>query len=262
LENDLVKSVIVTGAAQGIGYAIAERFLKDGARVMISDINETAIQEAQTKLSPMGEVEIFVGNVADRIDVHNLLAKTIGAFDKVDVLVNNAGIVHAADFLDLAEEDFDRVLSVNLKGVFLAGQAVCKHFVERVKQGEAPGCVINISSVNDTLALPGQIPYTVSKGAVKQLTRVMAVSLAPYGIRVNAIGPGSIKTEMLASVLSDKAAEKRILERTPMGRVGEPSEIASVAAFLASKDASYITGEVIYADGGRMPLGYSVQHDD
>lgn len=257
----MIKTVIVTGAAQGIGYAIAQRFLRDGARVMISDIDEAQLVSAQKELSQIGEVEAFVGSVAERIDVHNLLAQTIGAFGKVDVLVNNAGISHADNFLDLSEEDFDRVVSVNLKGVFMTSQAVAKHLVERVEHGENPGCIINISSVNDTLALPTQIPYTVSKGAVRQLTRVMALSLAPYGIRVNAIGPGSIKTNMLSTVLGDKAAEQKVLERIPMGRIGDPDEIASIAAFLASKDASYVTGEVIYADGGRMPLSYSVERN-
>lgn len=258
----MVKSVIVTGAGQGIGFAIAERFLKDGAQVMISDINEAAALEAQTKLSQIGEVEVYVGDVSDRIDIHNLLAETMSAFGKIDVLVNNAGVISSGEFLDITEEDFDRVMDINVKGMFLASQAVAKHFVKRVEDGDKPGCIINISSVNDTMVLPSQIAYTVSKGAVKQLTRVMAVTLAPYGIRVNGIGPGSIKTEMLASVLSDEASERRILERTPMGRIGDPAEIASVAAFLASKDANYVTGEIIYVDGGRMPLGYSMQLSD
>ena len=258
----MVKSVIVTGAAQGIGFAIAERFIKDGAQVMISDINEAKVLAAQNKLSPLGEVEVFVGNIGDRIDVHNLIAETLSAFGKIDLLVNNAGIVKAGEFLDITEEDFDQVMDVNIKGMFLASQAVAKHMVARVEEGKPAGSIINISSVNDSLVLPSQLTYTVSKGAVKQLTRVMAVSLAPYGIRVNGIGPGSIKTEMLATVLADNSAEKRILERTPLGRIGDPSEIASVSAFLASKDASYITGEIIYTDGGRMPLGYSMQLED
>jgi glucose 1-dehydrogenase len=172
--------------------------------------------------------------------------------------VNNAGIVHGADFLDIAEEDFDRVLNVNLKGSFLTGQAVARTMVEKVKNGGRPGTIVNMSSVNAVFAIANQVPYSVSKGGINQLTKVMALSLAPYGIRVNAIGPGSIMTEMLASVNADPAARNRILSRTPLGRIGEPSEIAAVAAFLASDDASYITGQTIYADGGRMPLNYTV----
>lgn len=258
----MLKSVIVTGAARGIGRAIAERFLKDNARVMITDINEKALLETQKELSQIGEVETFVGSVAERIDVHNLVAQTIGAFGQIDVLINNAGIVHKADFLEITEEDFDRVMSVNLKGVFLLSQAVAKHMVERVKNNEKPGCIINISSINDTLAIPSQIPYTVSKGAVRQLTRATALSLAPYGIRVNAIGPGSIKTSMLEDVMGDRQKEQKVLERTPLQRIGEASEIASVATFLASKAASFITGETIYADGGRLAQNYPVEVKD
>lgn len=255
----MLKSVIVTGGAKGIGRAIAERFLKDNARVMISDIDEKALLETQKELSQIGEVETFVGSVAERIDVHNLVAQTVSAFGQIDVLVNNAGIVHAADFLDITEEDFDHVLSVNLKGVFLLSQAVAKHMVERVKNGENAGCIINISSINDTLAIPNQIPYSVSKGAVKQLTRATALSLAPYGIRVNAIGPGSVKSDLLEDVLEDREKEQMILERTPLHRIGEDWEIASIATFLASKAASFITGQTIYADGGRLVQNYPVQ---
>jgi glucose 1-dehydrogenase len=179
-------------------------------------------------------------------------------FGDIDVLVNNAGIVHASEFLDLKEEDFDRVLRINLKGSFLCGQAVARHMVDKVEKGGSPGAIINLSSINALFGLPNQVPYSISKGGVNQLTRVMAVSLATYGIRVNAIGPGSINTEMLEAVNSDAASKQRMLSRTPLGRVGEPSEIAAIAAFLASNDASYITGQTIYADGGRLPLNYTV----
>jgi glucose 1-dehydrogenase len=179
-------------------------------------------------------------------------------FGEIDIRVNNAGIVHSADFLDIEEADFDRVMRVNLKGSFLCGQAVARHLTAKVKKGGEPGAIVNMSSINDTFAIANQVPYSISKGGVSQLTKVMALSLAPYGIRVNAIGPGSIMTDMLSAVANDKEAKKRILSRTPLGRIGEPSEIASVAAFLASDDASYITGQTIYADGGRLPLNYTV----
>jgi len=130
--------------------------------------------------------------------------------------------------------------------------------VEQVKAGGAPGAIVNMSSINAVLAIANQVPYSASKGGVGQLTKVMALSLAPYGIRVNAIGPGSIMTDMLASVATDRAARNRVLSRTPLGRVGDPSEIAGIAAFLASDDASYVTGQTIYADGGRLPLNYTV----
>jgi glucose 1-dehydrogenase len=130
--------------------------------------------------------------------------------------------------------------------------------VERVGEGGAPGAIVNMSSVNAVFAIANQVPYSISKGGINQLTKVMALALAPHGIRVNAIGPGSIATDMLGSVMDDAEARKRILSRTPLGRIGEPSEIASIAAFLVSDDASYITGQTIYADGGRLPLNYTV----
>ncbi|QPC88501.1 glucose 1-dehydrogenase [Mesorhizobium sp. NBSH29] len=252
------KSAVVTGAAGGIGYAIAERYLAEGAKVMIGDFDRARGEKAVKQLEGAGEVHFVETDVAKRAAIDGLLEAALKAFGTVDILVNNAGIVHGADFLDLEESDFDRVLNVNLKGSFLAGQAVARHMVERVKKGEKPGAIVNMSSVNAVFAIANQVPYSVSKGGINQLTKVMALSLAPYGIRVNAIGPGSIMTDMLASVNSDPAAKNRILSRTPMGRIGDPSEIASIAAFLASDDASYITGQTIYADGGRLPLNYTV----
>jgi glucose 1-dehydrogenase len=252
------KAAIVTGGASGIGYAIAEHFLGKGAKVAIADIDRDRGDKAVRELSKLGEIRFVKADVGNRADVDALLAAAIDAFGGVDILVNNAGIVHAADFLDISEEDFDRVLRVNLKGSFLTGQAVARHMVERVKAGGKPGAIVNMSSVNAVFAIANQVPYSVSKGGINQLTKVMALGLAPHGIRVNAIGPGSIMTEMLASVNADPAAKNRILSRTPLGRIGEPAEIASIAAFLASDGASYITGQTIYADGGRLPLNYTV----
>lgn len=252
------KNAIVTGGAQGIGLAIAERFMRDGASVIIADIDEAKGQAAAKSLSPLGKVRFVATDVGEKLDVHNLVAAATDALGDIDILVSNAGMVHGADFLDLKEEDFDRVLRVNLKGVFLTGQAVARHMVDRVKAGGPAGTIINMSSVNAVFAIPNQVPYSVSKGGVNQITKVMALSLAPYDIRVNAIGPGSIMTDLLAAVANDEAARKRILSRTPMGRIGDPSEIAAIAAFLASPDASYITGQTIYADGGRLPLNYTV----
>jgi NAD(P)-dependent dehydrogenase (short-subunit alcohol dehydrogenase family) len=201
----------------------------------------------------------FVGcDVGERLDVRNLITATVEAHGRIDVLINNAGIVAAADFLELKEEDFDRVLRVNLKGAFLAGQAVARQLVAQVEDGGQPGSIVNMSSINAVVGIPNQLPYSVSKGGMNQLTKVMALALAPHGIRVNAIGPGSIMTDMLAAVNSDEVARRRILSRTPMGRIGKPEEIASVAAFLASDDASYVTGQTVYVDGGRLGLNYTV----
>jgi NAD(P)-dependent dehydrogenase (short-subunit alcohol dehydrogenase family) len=252
------KTAIVTGAAGGIGYAIAERFLREGAKVTLADNDAAKGEKAAATLAALGPVRFARTDVGSAAEVGRLVEEAVAAFGEIDILVSNAGIVHGADFLDLEEADFDRVLRVNLKGVFLAGQAVAKRMVARVKAGGPAGAIINMSSVNAVFAIPNQVPYSVSKGGVNQLTKVMALSLAPYNIRVNAIGPGSIMTDILKAVADDEAAMGRILSRTPLGRVGDPAEIASIAAFLASDDASYITGQTIYADGGRLPLNYTV----
>jgi glucose 1-dehydrogenase len=252
------KVAIVTGGAKGIGRAIVERYLAEGASVMIADVDAAAGEAAVDALAESGPVAFMQTDVSDSAAVERLVAACEARFSKIDILVNNAGIVHKADFLDLAEADFDRVLRVNLKGAFLCGQAVARRMADAVKRGDAPGTIVNMSSVNAVFALPDQVGYSVSKGGLNQLTKTMALSLAPYGIRVNAIGPGSIMTELLAAVASDEGAKARILSRTPLGRIGDPSEIASVATFLASDDASYVTGQTIYADGGRLGLNYTV----
>jgi len=150
------------------------------------------------------------------------------------------------------------VLRVNLKGTFLMSQAAARHMVERVAAGGAPGSIINMSSVDAVFALADQVPYSASKAGINQLTKAMALSLAAHGIRVNAIGPGSISTEMLDLSVGDEEMRRRLLSRIPLGRFGDPREIAALAAFLASDEASYVTGEIIYADGGRLPLSLTV----
>ncbi|MBP0616236.1 SDR family NAD(P)-dependent oxidoreductase [Jiella mangrovi] len=250
---------IVTGGAKGIGYAIARRFLHDGAKVVIADSDEKAGNQAVEELADFGDVVAVGCNVAERLDVHNLLAAALDRFGDVDILVNNAGVVSKASFLELEEADFTRVLDVNLKGAFLCGQAVARHLVDKVKRGGPAGSIVNMSSVNAVFALPDQVAYSVSKGGLSQLTKVMALSLAAHGIRVNAIGPGSIMTDLLKGVVDDEAAMRKVLSRTPLGRIGEPREIAAIASFLASDEASYITGQTIFADGGRLPLNYTVE---
>jgi glucose 1-dehydrogenase len=250
------KVAIVTGGAHGIGLAIAGRYVAEGARVVIADVDVAAGEAAAKALG--NNVRFVAADVGDARAAENAVAETCRAFGDLDILVNNAGVIHAADFLELAEADFDRVLRVNLKGAFLLGQAAARRMVAQVKAGKPPGAIVNMSSINAVVAIANHTPYCVSKGGIDQLTKVMALALAPYGIRVNAIGPGSIMTDILKAVATDKEAKRRILARTPLGRIGEPEEIASIAVFLASADASYITGETIYADGGRLALNYTV----
>jgi glucose 1-dehydrogenase len=255
------KVALVTGGARGIGLAIAQRFVAEGAKIVIADIDRSAGEAAAALLGSTG-CRFVSADVGARDDVERLIAETAKAFGGIDILVNNAGIVHAADFLDIAEADFDRVLRVNLKGAFLTGQAAAKKMVAQVKAGKPPGAIINMSSINAVLAIPNQVPYCVSKGGIDQLTKVMALSLAPYGIRVNAIGPGSILTDILKTIVTDTESKRKILSRTPLGRIGDPEEIAAIALFLASGEASYITGQTIYADGGRLDLNYTVPVKD
>ena len=257
------KVAVITGAARGIGRACAERFAKEGATVVVSDIDEEEGEACAEAIRQSGGDATFDAcDVGQKLDVRNLITSTVDQHGNVDICVSNAGIVHGADFLDLKEADFDRVLNINLKGTFLLGQAAARKMVEQVEAGRAPGTIINMSSINSIFAIPNQVPYTISKGGVAQLTKVMALSLAPHGIRVNAIGPGSIMTDILKSVANDQEAMDKIMARTPLGRIGDPSEVASVAAFLASDDASYITGQTIYPDGGRLPLNYTVPIKD
>jgi NAD(P)-dependent dehydrogenase (short-subunit alcohol dehydrogenase family) len=243
---------IVTGAARGIGLACAQRLAAEGAALVLADVEEASGRAAAASIPGATFVR---ADVSRKADVDALVERALAGHGRIDVLVNNAGITHACEFLDLAEEDFDRVLGVNLKSMFLCGQAVAR---EMVKHG-IRGSIVNMSSANAVVAIANQVPYVVSKGGVNQLTKVMAVALAPHGIRVNGIGPGTILTELAKNaVLTDDAARRKILSRTPLGRCGEPEEVAAVAAFLASDDASYLTGQTIYPDGGRLALNYTV----
>jgi glucose 1-dehydrogenase len=248
------RTFIVTGAAQGIGEACARRLTADGARVALWDIADEAGQRLEAELRA---ARYFHCNVALKAEVDAALAATLAAFGRLDGLVNNAGVFRAAAFLDITEADWDAVLAVNLKGSFLVGQAVARELVKNA--GERRGAIVNMSSVNATLTIPTIASYNASKGAVNQLTRVMALSLADQGVRVNAVAPGTIATELARkAVLTSDEAKARILSRTPMKRLGEPAEVADVVAWLLSDAASYVTGEIIVIDGGRMTLNYTV----
>jgi NAD(P)-dependent dehydrogenase (short-subunit alcohol dehydrogenase family) len=241
---------IVTGAAQGIGEACARRLAREGAHVVLADIDDARGQALAQEL----QGTYVHCDVGDKAQVDALVAKAMQVHGRIDVLVNNAGIFKAADFLDVTEADFDAVLRVNLKGSFLMGQAVAR---EMAKRGS--GTIVNMSSVNAVLAIPTIASYNVSKGGINQLTRVMALALADKGIRVNAVAPGTIATELAAqAVLTSEEAKTRIMMRTPMKRLGQPAEVADAVAWLASDASSYVTGEIVVVDGGRMTLNYTV----
>ena len=249
------KVVVITGAARGIGRACAERFLDEGCKVVISDVDGDNLAKTAAELGRKNELRTVPCDVAKRADIDLLVATAVNEFGRLDIMVNNAGVARNQDLLEISEQDFDDVIAINLKGAFFGVQAAAK---QMIAQG-AGGVIINMSSVNALLAIPTLATYAISKGGMKQLTSVAAVALAPHNIRVVAVGPGTILTDMVASaIFNSDAARQSVLSRTPIGRGGEPSEVASVVAFLASDDASYITGQTIYPDGGRLVLNYTV----
>ncbi len=245
------KIAIVTGASRGIGRACALRLAREGASVVLSDIQIDLGEQTARDIRSEGGVGTFIEcDVGDSYQVQDLVGKVDEEFGSVDILVNNAGVVHKADLLSLAEAELERVLRVNLKGAFLMSQAVSRVMIRHGRGG----AIVNVSSINGQVAIPNQLAYCISKGALNQLTKSTAISLAANGIRVNAVSPGSIDTELLKGVVSDPEAVNSILSRTPLGRIGNADEIAGAVAFLASDDANYITGEILNIDGGRLAL--------
>ncbi len=250
------KTAIVTGAAKGIGAACALAFARHGADVVLGDVLEERCSDTARRIAEeTGRETLAVrADVSRESDCAALLDACTQRFDRCDILLNNAGIIAAGSILDAEIEDFDRVLGVNLRGTFLLSRLVARDMVARGVRGS----IIHMSSTNAVVTIPNQLAYAVSKGGVMQLTKVMAIALAPHDIRVNAIGPGTIVTDILDSVIADEEARRTILSRTPLGRFGDPAEIGTVAVFLASDYASYLTGETIYPDGGRLALNYTI----
>jgi NAD(P)-dependent dehydrogenase (short-subunit alcohol dehydrogenase family) len=241
---------LITGAAQGIGYACAEALAEDGYGVILADINEDGVMAAGKALGAVASYACDLGDTAQIIAMFDAIAKDHGV---VAALVNNAGVAMPGDFLTYDLADFERVIDINLRGVFTATQLAARAMVEHGIEG----AIVNMSSVNAQLAIPAIPAYCASKGGVMQLTKVAALALAKYNIRVNAVGPGSIDTEMMAGVNANPDAFKTAMSRTPLGRAGSAREVGDVVAFLCSKKASYVTGETIYVDGGRLGLNYT-----
>ena len=250
------KVALVTGAAQGIGKACAQEFSAQGAHVVLVDCDESA---GNALAKALGANALFIaGDVTAAGFAAATVEAAVSKFGRLDVLLNNAGITKDARLVKMTETQFDQVIGVNLKSYFLFGQAGAR---QMVAQGEG-GAIVNMSSVNAIVAIPDQVPYAVSKGGVNMLTRVMAISLAPHAIRVNAIGPGTIATELARkAVLGSDAARRKLMSRTPLKRLGEPEEVARVALFLSCEDSSYMTGQTVYPDGGRLALNYTVTVD-
>lgn len=242
---------LVTGAAQGIGLACAEALLEQNHFVILSDINADLVKAASKKLG--NQTDFVVCDMSDPKAIHAMFDGIEAKHGGISVLVNNAGIAMPKPFLETSEEDFRKVIDINLVGVFLAIQRAAKSMIAN----KIEGAIVNMSSINAVVAIPTIASYCASKGGVMQLTKATSLALAPYGIRVNAVGPGSIDTEMMAGVNSNAEAMKMVMSRTPLQRLGSPREIGDVVAFLASPKASYITGETIYVDGGRLGMNYT-----
>lgn len=243
------KLALITGGAQGIGLACAEALVEDGATVILADIQGDKAAEAARKLGGYS----YSCDMSDLGAVDDLFDRVEADHGALSVLVNNAGVAIAGDVLTQPVEDFQKVINLNLTSVFVATQRAAKGMIA----AEIEGAIVNMSSVNAQVAIPSIPAYCASKGGVMQLTKSSALALAPHGIRVNAVGPGSIDTDMLTTVNANPDAMAMVMSRTPLKRIGTPREIGDVVAFLASDKASYITGETIYVDAGRLAMNYT-----
>lgn len=243
------KVTIVTGAAMGIGKAIATTFAKHGSKVVVADINKEKAEETAALINSQTGEGTAIAAVADMSkvdDIKSLVNTSYEQFGTVDVLVNNAGMEIMADFDEITEAQYDRVMAVNLKGPFFATQEMVKRWKAEKKHGN----VICISSVHEDLPFPGFSPYCVSKGGMKMMTRNLSIELAPLGIRINNIAPGAIKTPINASLLNEPKKLNELMEKIPLMRLGEPEDVSMTAIFLASDESSYVTGTTIVVDGG------------
>ena len=250
------KRALVTGGGQGIGQGIALRFAEEGADVAI-DYRKSAdrAEETRSQIEKLGRrAPIIQADVSKVDECQSLVAKTVEALGGLDILVNNAGIEKNAGFLDITEADYRAVIEVNMTGAFFIAQAFARHRRD-VRQ---PGRIINISSVHEELPFPHFTPYCMSKGGMKMMMRNLAIELAPLGITVNNIAPGAIETPINKKLLSDPKLLNPLLDNIPLHRLGQPSDVAGVAAFLASEDAAYITGTSVFVDGGLL-WNYSEQ---
>jgi 3-oxoacyl-[acyl-carrier protein] reductase len=240
--------VVVTGGASGLGAAAVARFLQEGARVLIVDRNSKALPLATERMGALGEVYSCLADVSRIEDVERLTAEAVDRLGRIDVLINNAGIALQEPFLRIPPETWDAIISINLTGAFLVGQRIARVMVGQ----RGPAAIVNTSSTNGLVAEDKYAHYNASKGGVTLLTKSMAIELAPYGIRVNAVCPGYIVTEMSAAIDDVAFVEDYVRRFIPLGRPGRPEDVAGVFAFLASDDAAFMTGACLVIDGGQL----------
>ncbi len=245
-----LRSIIVTGAAHGIGAACARRFAAAGDRVVLADPDEKKGRALAEEIAGKGgEASFVLADASSRLQVHNIIAEALETFGRVDVLAHMAFEDFSAPFLETSEEEFDQVVVAKLKSAFLINQAVAKQFIRQAEAGENEfsGAIVNLISTEAVTAAPDHVAFAAAQGGLLQLTKAVALALSPYGARVNAVGIGGIKTEIASG-----ADMKRLRQAAPLQRLGDPEEVAESVFFLASKAASYITGQTVYVDGGRM----------
>lgn len=245
------RSVVVTGAASAVGAACARRFAEAGDRLVLADEDEEKGKALTDALLESGVEATFVhADTNRRLSVHNIIAEALDAYDRIDVLAHMVMERFSAPFLETTEDDFDAVIERNVRGAFLINQAAAKQFVKQLdnEPGEnGRGVIVNIASVEAVTAAADHVAFATSQGGLHQLSKAAALALSSHGVRVNAVGVGAIKGEM-----DKETAPKRIREATPLKRIGDPEEVAEVIFFLASDAASYVTGQTVYVDGGRL----------
>lgn len=242
------KIAIITGATKGIGEACAHEFAKEGAKVVVVGRTKKLGNKVVADIQANGGTAMYVEvDISQKAEVDAMVAKVVDIYDTIDIVVNNAGVNHSADFFDITEEDWDWVMSVDLKGTFFVSQAAARVMVDQDK----PGAIVNVSSVMAQLALANQIPYCAAKGGVNQLTKAMALSLVDRNIQVNCCAPGPVMTELMERVVNNEQKKKQLMDRLPIGRIATTKEIARVIIFLASEEAAFLVGQTIYPDGGR-----------
>ncbi len=244
------KTALVTGANQGIGQAIAIRLAQAGADIVIDyRSHPEGAEETKAKVGAAGrQCSMIKADVSVMSEIHHLVEVGIQQLGKIDILVNNAGLEKNADFWDVTEADYDKVMDVNLKGAFFVTQAVVKH----LRETKRPGKIINISSVHEELPFPHFTAYCATKGGLKMMMRNLAVELGPLGITVNNVAPGAIETPINKELLNKPEQLNMVLKNIPLGRLGKSEDVAALVAFLASSDADYITGSTFYVDGGLL----------